>query len=96
MCHYCVAELTQSKGRKKQVDLKSLQLDTGGPVKSCKFCVEKQERESIKQGSGILYTMTMISPTTSLSSSDSCVSSCSKCPSFFYMIHVCHLESTKF
>ncbi|XP_048424756.1 putative 1-phosphatidylinositol-3-phosphate 5-kinase FAB1D isoform X2 [Pyrus x bretschneideri] len=39
---------------------------------------KKQERESIKQGNAILYTMPMISPATSLSRSDSCVSSCSE------------------
>lgn len=69
MCHYCGAELTQSK------------------EKTCKVCAEKQERESVKQGKAILYTVQMITPTTSLSGSDTSVSSCSKCPSCFLVIH---------
>ncbi|KAM1105758.1 hypothetical protein ACFX1X_002743 [Malus domestica] len=79
MCHYCGAELTQSKeNKKKQENSKLFPLAKGGPRKYCKFCAEKQERESIKQGNTILYTMPMISPATSLSSSDSCVSSWSE------------------
>ncbi|KAM1120991.1 hypothetical protein ACFX19_002766 [Malus domestica] len=46
--------------------------------KTCKVCAEKQERESVKQGKAILYTVQMITPTTSLSGSDTSVSSCSE------------------
>lgn len=93
MCHNCGAELTQPKeDKKKHCNLKSNPSDTGGSLWACKACAEKQERESLKQG--YVISMPVISPMTSLSSTDSCVSSCSKLPSFLYVLHFGQHEST--
>lgn len=82
MCDYCGAELGQPKYEKKEHDnLKTLPSD-----RACKACAEKQERGSIKQGN--LISMPTISPMTSLSSSDSSVSSYSELQySHLYVLH---------
>uniref|UniRef100_A0A5B7CCC5 1-phosphatidylinositol-3-phosphate 5-kinase n=1 Tax=Davidia involucrata TaxID=16924 RepID=A0A5B7CCC5_DAVIN len=78
MCQFCGAELTKSnKFKEKQENGNSIELNGRDPGWTCKFCVKKQERESIKQDGLSLYATPLISPTTSLASSDSRVSSCS-------------------
>lgn len=83
MCHNCGVELLKLEEKKRQENGNSLKLDPGGPILYCKFCGKKQEGESIKQDSASPYTTPMISPTTSLSSSDSFASNCSKFLSFY-------------
>uniref|UniRef100_A0A6P6GA43 1-phosphatidylinositol-3-phosphate 5-kinase n=1 Tax=Ziziphus jujuba TaxID=326968 RepID=A0A6P6GA43_ZIZJJ len=76
MCHHCEDNLTKSKDDGKiQKDVSSLKLVNQDLIGSCKFCGVKKEQESIKQGIMSPYATPMISPTTSLSSSDSTVSS---------------------
>ena len=77
MCHNCV-ELSKLEEKKRQETGNSLNLDIGGPIWPCKFCGKKQEGESVKRDIASPYTTPMMSPTTSLSSSDSFVSSSSK------------------
>lgn len=79
MCHNCGAELLKLEEKKRQENGNSLKLHTGG---SCKFCRKKQEGESIKWDGASQHEKPMISPTTSLSSSDSFVTNCSKFLSF--------------
>ncbi|KAG7942800.1 hypothetical protein I3843_15G005900 [Carya illinoinensis] len=75
MCHNCGAELLKLEENKRQENGNSLKLHTGG---SCKFCRKKQEGESIKWDGASQHEKPMISPTTSLSSSDSFVTNCSE------------------
>lgn len=78
MCHYCGAGLAESNVDKKQGNEGSLKLNGKIPIKPCKFCEEKLERENAKWHSTTPYATPHISPTTSLSSTDSCVSTCSE------------------
>jgi 1-phosphatidylinositol-3-phosphate 5-kinase len=77
-CHNCGAELLKLEEKNRQKNGNSLKFDTGGPIWSCKFCGDKQQRESIKRDSSSPDATPTISPTTSLSSSDSFGSNCSK------------------
>ncbi|XP_044510763.1 putative 1-phosphatidylinositol-3-phosphate 5-kinase FAB1D isoform X2 [Mangifera indica] len=78
MCHYCGAELRKvSEEQRKQENGNPLRLNGEGPIWSCGLCREKKEREYMKQDKLSLYSTPMISPTTSLSSSDRSFSSCS-------------------
>ncbi|KAL4651637.1 hypothetical protein ACB092_01G174800 [Castanea dentata] len=78
MCHNCGVELLKLEEKKRQENGNSFKLDPGGPILYCKFCGKKQEGESIKRDSASPYTTPMISPSTSLSSSDSFASNCSE------------------
>jgi 1-phosphatidylinositol-3-phosphate 5-kinase len=78
MCHNCGAELLKLEEKNRQKNENSLKFDTGGTIWSCKFCGDKQRGESIKRDSLTPFTTLMISPTTSLSSSDSFGSNSSK------------------
>ncbi|KAK7270391.1 hypothetical protein RIF29_23490 [Crotalaria pallida] len=80
MCHYCGACLMESNVvNKKQGNESSLKLNGKDPIKPCKFCGEKLEKENVKWDSTSPYvTPPHISPTSTLSSTDSCVSTCSE------------------
>ncbi|KAK7343793.1 hypothetical protein VNO77_12828 [Canavalia gladiata] len=79
MCHYCGAGLAQSNiDNKKQGDWSDLKLNGKVSIGPCKFCGEKLERENVKWNSNSPYVTPHISPTTSLSSTESCVSTCSE------------------
>ncbi|GAV87130.1 Cpn60_TCP1 domain-containing protein/PIP5K domain-containing protein [Cephalotus follicularis] len=77
-CHYCGAELVRLReDRTEQENENSLKSDGGGQIRSsdgggqirsCKICAEKHDREYIKQHSP--FATPIISPTTSLLSSD--------------------------
>ena len=86
MCHHCGAELTKSKNnRNVEENVNSLKIGMQDSNLSCKFCGLKHEQES-ELGSvrHSPHVTPMISPTTSLSSSDRSASSCSK------FLSVCH------
>lgn len=88
MCHYCGAEPTKSKDEQwEPKNGNSLKLNGEGSIWSCRFCQEKLELESMKRD-GLRSASPVISPTTSLSSSDRSVSSCSKFLPFFFVIHL--------
>ncbi|KAI4352822.1 hypothetical protein L6164_007038 [Bauhinia variegata] len=79
MCHNCGADLTESKDcNNKQGNDNTLKLNSRISLRPCKFCGEKLERENVKWDSASPSVTPMISPTTSLSSTDSCVSTCSE------------------
>ncbi|KAL5846058.1 hypothetical protein ACOSQ3_009582 [Xanthoceras sorbifolium] len=80
MCRQCGSEVTKLKEEKrKQEIVNSLSLNGEGPIWSCRICGEKQEREyMMKQDRLTPFSTPMISPTTSLSSSDRTFSSCSE------------------
>ncbi|GLU16427.1 hypothetical protein SLE2022_328620 [Rubroshorea leprosula] len=67
MCHHCGADLTKCK----EENGIALHFNNGGPLWSCKVCLEKHgvRQPLIQDGTSPSYTPT-ISPTTSLSSSD--------------------------
>lgn len=78
MCHDCGAPLTMSKGSKeKQETLTSVESKGRDPKLSCNFCVEKQDKESLNQTGLSACPKQHVSPTSSLTSSDSTVSCCS-------------------
>ncbi|XWS21867.1 hypothetical protein CRYUN_Cryun30bG0092600 [Craigia yunnanensis] len=78
MCYYCGAELKKSnEDKRKQENGNALISSTGDPIWSCKLCLERQGREFVKHDGISPYATPMISPTTSLSSSDRSYSSCS-------------------
>lgn len=86
MCQTFSAELPKFEEKKRQENGNYLRLDTGG---SCKFCGEKQDGESKRQGGASQHATPRISPTTSFSSSDSFVSNGSKflsCYHFWYFL----------
>ncbi|XVE60834.1 hypothetical protein DITRI_Ditri05aG0158500 [Diplodiscus trichospermus] len=79
MCHYCGAKLTKSnEDERKQENGNASISSTGDLIWSCKLCLERQGREFVKQDGISPYATPMISPTTSLSSSDRSYSSCSE------------------
>ncbi|XP_059631892.1 putative 1-phosphatidylinositol-3-phosphate 5-kinase FAB1D [Cornus florida] len=78
MCRVCGAELVRlNKCKEKQENGNSIQLNGKEPVMACKHCGEKQNKDSVKQDGLSPYATPLISPTASLTSSDSIVSSCS-------------------
>lgn len=78
MCHYCGAELTKSnEDRRKLENSNYLISSTGDPIWYCKLCLERHGTEFVKQDGISPYATPLISPTTSLSSSDRSYSSCS-------------------
>ncbi|KAK7279745.1 hypothetical protein RJT34_24802 [Clitoria ternatea] len=78
MCHYCGAGLTESNVGKKLGSQSGLKLNGKVSIGACKVCGEKLERENVKCHSTSPYVTPHISPTTSLLSTDSCVSTCSE------------------
>ncbi|KAK7391172.1 hypothetical protein VNO78_19584 [Psophocarpus tetragonolobus] len=79
MCHYCGVGLTESNfDKKKQGNVCSLKLNGKISVRPCKSCGEKLERANGKWNSIGPFATPHISPTTSLQSTDSCVSTCSE------------------
>ncbi|RDX90164.1 putative 1-phosphatidylinositol-3-phosphate 5-kinase FAB1D, partial [Mucuna pruriens] len=79
MCHYCGVSLTESNfGNKKQGDESSLKLNGKVSIRPCKSCGEKLQQANVKWHSTSSYVTPNISPTTSLQSTDSCVSTCSE------------------
>ncbi|XWS24864.1 hypothetical protein CRYUN_Cryun27aG0021600 [Craigia yunnanensis] len=76
MCHYCGAELMKfNEDKRKQENGDALISSTGDPIWSCKLCLKRQGREFVKRDGISPYATPMISPTTSLSSSDHSYSS---------------------
>lgn len=93
MCHYCGAGLTESKvDNKNQVNVGNLKLDSKVPRRPCKFCEEKLKQENVNWDSKSPHLTPLISPTTSLSSTDSCVSTCSK---FLFLLFCIDIISIK-
>jgi 1-phosphatidylinositol-3-phosphate 5-kinase len=90
MCHYCGAGLTESNvENKKPGNECNLKLNGKVPGRPCKFCGERLEQENVKWHNTSPYATPHISPTTSLSSTDSCVSTSSKFLSlhlYFYIV----------
>ncbi|KAG5077990.1 hypothetical protein JHK82_056685 [Glycine max] len=79
MCHYCGVGLTESNfDNKKQGNESSLKLNGKVSIRPCKSCGEKLERANAKWHSTSPYATPLISPTMSLLSTDSCVSTCSE------------------
>jgi 1-phosphatidylinositol-3-phosphate 5-kinase len=98
MCHNCGVELLKLEEKSRQKNGNCLKFDTGDPIWSCKFCGVKQQGESIKRDSSSQYTTPMISPTTSLSSSDIFGSNCSEilspyCFDIFWLNQIFILDS---
>ncbi|KAK6276842.1 hypothetical protein POUND7_017165 [Theobroma cacao] len=78
MCHHCGAEVTKSnEDKRKQENSNALISSNGDTIWSCKLCWERQGREFVKRDGVSPSATPMISPTTSLSSSDRSYSSCS-------------------
>ncbi|KAJ8760552.1 hypothetical protein K2173_015219 [Erythroxylum novogranatense] len=78
MCRHRGAEPLKYKDESKEEENESsLRLNDQGPIWSCKICQEGNKQESKKKGDFSLSASPMISPTTSLSSSDRSESSCS-------------------
>lgn len=78
MCRYCGVGLSESNfDNKKQGNESSLKLNGKVSIRPCKSCGEKLERANAKWHSTSPYATPLISPTTSLLSTDSCVSTCS-------------------
>ncbi|KAK9270349.1 hypothetical protein L1049_025928 [Liquidambar formosana] len=79
MCHICGVEFKKlNECNQNHQNENSLKLDDGDCISYCKFCGGKLEIESIK-GDGLSPSSTLlINPAVSLTSSDSCVSSCSE------------------
>lgn len=100
ICHACGSELTAvANGGESQGSQNCLNVDDGGPMQ-CKFCDEKKEQYSTRKDVLSPCTTPEISPTTSLSSSssDSSVSSYSKCSWIFLFTEVftyCNYVSTR-
>lgn len=85
MCHYCGAGLSESNfDNKKEGNENSLKFNGKVSNRPCKSCGEKLERANAKWRSNSPYVTPYISPTTSLQSTDSCVSTCSKLPSLCF------------
>lgn len=78
MCRYCGAGLMDSKiDDKSQGNESNFKLASKVPIGTCKFCGEKQKQENVKWDSASPCMTPLISPATSLSSTDSCASICS-------------------
>lgn len=85
MCHYCGAGLSESNfDNKKEGNESSLKFNAKVSIRPCKSCGEKLERANAKWRSNSPYVTPYVSPTTSLQSTDSCVSTCSKLPSLCF------------
>ncbi|XP_020231684.1 putative 1-phosphatidylinositol-3-phosphate 5-kinase FAB1D isoform X2 [Cajanus cajan] len=79
MCHYCGVGLADSNvDNKKQGNESSLKLNGKVSIRPCKSCGEKLERANLKWHSTSPHVTPLISPTTPLQSTDSCVSTCSE------------------
>lgn len=79
MCHVCGSELSKvSNGNKNHQNEIISKLNDGAILLHCKFCDKMKERDSTRRDVMSPYETPTISPTTSLSSCDSSVSSCSK------------------
>lgn len=72
MCHHCGADLTKCK------EDKGNQENARSPFWSCRVCLEKQQPQLGEQDGMSPFNTPMISPTTSLSTSDRSYSSCSE------------------
>ncbi|KAJ4846089.1 hypothetical protein Tsubulata_016727 [Turnera subulata] len=89
MCHHCGAEAAKSGDDKRKLeDEKPLKSDSERPDWSCRFCHEKRDGVSPSASP-------MISPTTSLSSSDRSISSCSELSVDVNSYERCQLEGGK-
>ncbi|GLU06835.1 hypothetical protein SLE2022_238250 [Rubroshorea leprosula] len=78
MCHHCGADPAMSKmDEAKQANENYANLSNGGSLLSCKVCLEKLAGQPVKQDGTSPYCKPMMSPTTSLSSSDCSYSGCS-------------------
>ncbi|BAT94383.1 hypothetical protein VIGAN_08098200 [Vigna angularis var. angularis] len=78
MCHYCGAGLSESNfDNKKEGNESSLKFNAKVSIRPCKSCGEKLERANSKWRSNSPFVTPYVSPTTSLQSTDSCVSTCS-------------------
>ncbi|XP_027364177.1 putative 1-phosphatidylinositol-3-phosphate 5-kinase FAB1D isoform X2 [Abrus precatorius] len=79
MCHHCGEGLTGSNiDSKKHGNESGLKLNGKVSTRPCKYCGETLEQENVKWHSTSPHVTPDISPTTSLSSTDSCVSTCSE------------------
>ncbi|XP_022718209.1 putative 1-phosphatidylinositol-3-phosphate 5-kinase FAB1D isoform X2 [Durio zibethinus] len=77
MCHYCGAKLMKYNEDQRKQNSNALISSSGDPVWSCKLCWERQGREFVNREGISPFATPMISPTTSLSSSDQSNSGCS-------------------
>ncbi|KAL9345192.1 hypothetical protein Peur_062867 [Populus x canadensis] len=78
MCHYCGADRTKLKDEKKKLENGGcLKLNGEEPIWSCRLCQEKQEPDLVNRDGSSHSILPMISPTTTLPSSDRFMSSCS-------------------
>lgn len=79
MCNYCGADRTKLKDEKKKLENGDCLKPSGEePIWPCRSCQEKQEPD-LMNCDGLSHSISpMISPTTTLSSSDRFMSSCSK------------------
>ncbi|WCJ44084.1 1-phosphatidylinositol-3-phosphate 5-kinase FAB1B [Euphorbia peplus] len=77
MCHNCGAHLSKSEAEtRKSQNGNHLQVNGVGKSVSCRFCQEKQQQD-YTMANGVAPHLPIPSPSTSLSSSDRSVSSCS-------------------
>ncbi|KAE8701852.1 putative 1-phosphatidylinositol-3-phosphate 5-kinase FAB1D-like isoform X3 [Hibiscus syriacus] len=78
MCHNCGAELTKSSKDKRNLENGNALISRkGDPIRPCKLCWERQGREFVNRECNTPYSTPLISPASSLSSSDRSYSSCS-------------------
>ncbi|KAL4281655.1 hypothetical protein GQ457_03G031520 [Hibiscus cannabinus] len=75
MCHYCSAELPKSSEDKRKLEDGNVLVSCSGDP--CKLYRERQGREFVKRDGNTPYSTPLISPASSLSSSDRSFSSCS-------------------
>jgi len=79
MCHYCGADRTKLKDEKKKLENGGcLKLNGEEPIWSCRLCQEKQEPDLMNRDGSSHSILPLISPATTLPSSDRFMSSCSK------------------
>ncbi|KAH8480245.1 hypothetical protein Peur_062881 [Populus x canadensis] len=78
MCHYCGADRTKLKDEKKKLENGGCLKPNGEePIWSCRLCQEKQEPDLVNRDGSSHSILPMISPPTTLPSSDRFMSSCS-------------------